>query len=284
MSALLEQRRYFAEELQAVCDLRTQALVDAFATVPREEFLPPGPWVIRSETDYFSGAPRHTPDADARRVCHNVAVAIDPARQLFNGAPSLLGLCIDRLELAPGQRVLHVGCGLGYYSAVMARCVGPDGAIVAVEVDVHLADTARERLAPFSNVTVYCDDGRQPPEGPFDAILVNCGVTHPLPIWLDALRIGGRIMLPLTATAPAMGGIGKGPLLLLTKRDTDFEAKLVTVVAIYSASNIRDGALNERIGRALMKGQYPRLSRLRRDPHEESSDCWLHESGFCLCA
>jgi protein-L-isoaspartate(D-aspartate) O-methyltransferase len=78
MSGLLEQRRYFAEELQAVCGLRTQALVDAFATVPREEFLPPGPWVIRSETDYVTGAPRHTPDADARRVCHNVAVAIDP--------------------------------------------------------------------------------------------------------------------------------------------------------------------------------------------------------------
>jgi len=284
MSGLLEQRRYFAEELQAVCGLRSQALVDAFATVPREDFLPPGPWVIRSETDYFSGAPRQTPDADARRVCHNVAVAIDPARQLFNGAPSLLGLCIDRLELAPGQRVLHVGCGLGYYSAVMARCVGPGGAIVAVEVDPHLADTARERLAPFSNVTVCCDDGRQPPEGSFDAILVNCGVTHPLPIWLDALGIGSRMMLPLTATAPSMGGIGKGPLLLLTKRDTDFEAKLVTVVAIYSASNIRDGALNERIGKALMKGQYPRLSRLRRDTHEESPDCWLHETDFCLCA
>jgi protein-L-isoaspartate(D-aspartate) O-methyltransferase len=284
MSGLLEQRRYFAEELQAVCGLRTQALVDAFATVPREEFLPPGPWVIRSETDYVTGAPRHTPDADARRVCHNVAVAIDPVRQLFNGAPSLLGLCIDRLELAPGQRVLHVGCGLGYYSAVMARCVGSSGMIVAVEVDSKLADAARERLAPFSNVTACCDDGRQPPEGPFDAILVNCGVTHPLPIWLDALRIGGRMVLPVTATAPSMGGIGKGPLLLLTKRDGDFEAKMVTVVAIYSASNIRDAAVNERIGKALMRGQYPRLRRLRRDTHEESPDCWLHETGFCLCA
>jgi hypothetical protein len=60
MSGLLEQRRYFAEELQVVCGLRPQAFVDAFATVPREAFLPPSLWVIRSETDYFSGAPRHT--------------------------------------------------------------------------------------------------------------------------------------------------------------------------------------------------------------------------------
>jgi protein-L-isoaspartate(D-aspartate) O-methyltransferase len=284
VSALREQRRYFAEELEAVCGLRTPALVDAFATVPREEFLPSGPWLIRSETDYFSGVPRHTPDADARRVCHNVAVAIDLARQLFNGAPSILGLCIDRLDLLSGQRVLHVGCGLGYYSAVMALCVGSTGHIVAVEVDEQLADAARKHLASLPNVTVCCDDGSEPPEGVFDAILVNCGVTHPLPVWLDALRIGGRVILPLTATMPSMGGIGKGPLLLLTKRDTDFDAQLITVIAIYSAVGIRDAALNDRIGQSLMKGQYPRLNRLRRDPHNESSECWLHGTGFCLSA
>jgi protein-L-isoaspartate(D-aspartate) O-methyltransferase len=284
MSALREQRRYFAEELEAVCGLRTPALVDAFASVPREAFLPPGPWLIRSETDYLSGAPRHTPDADARRVCHNVAVAIDPARQLFNGAPSLLGTFIDRLGLEPGQRVLHVGCGLGYYSAVMARCVGPSGRIVAVDVDGQLAASARENLASFSNVTVLQGDGSESSDLTYDSILVNCGVTHPLPVWLDALRHGGRMILPVTAAMPQMGGIGKGPLLMLTRRETDFEAKLVTVVAIYSAVGIRDAALNDRIGKALMKGQFPRLNRLRRDAHDESPDCWLHGAGFCLSA
>jgi protein-L-isoaspartate(D-aspartate) O-methyltransferase len=283
VSVLREQRRYFAEELEAVCGLRTPALVEAFATVPREEFLPRGPWLVRSEADYFSSVPRQTPDADPRRVCHNIAVAIDPGRQLFNGAPSLLGQCIDRLELMPGQRVIHVGCGLGYYSAVMARCVGPTGHIVAVEVETELADAARRHLASMPNVTVCCGDGSQLPGGPFDSILVNCGVTHPLPTWLDALGPGSRMILPLTAALPSTG-IGKGPLLLLTKRETDFEAKLVTVVAIYSAVGIRDAALNERIGKMLMKGQFPNLNRLRRDRHDESTDCWLHGSGFCLSA
>jgi protein-L-isoaspartate(D-aspartate) O-methyltransferase len=104
VSGLAEQRRFLAEELEAVCGLRTPALVDAFASVPREAFLPPGPWLVRSETDYLAGAPRHTPDADARRVCHNIAVAIDPARQLSNGVPSLLGTCIDRLALVTPNR------------------------------------------------------------------------------------------------------------------------------------------------------------------------------------
>ena len=200
MSGLAEQRRFLAEELEAVCGLRTPALVDAFASVPREAFLPPGPWLIRSETDYLAGAPRHTPDADARRVCHNIAVAIDPARQLFNGVPSLLGTCIDRLALEPGQRVLHIGCGLGYYSAVIARCVGPTGHAMAVEVDEQLAASATEKLAFLPNVTVQCGDGSDSLNERFDSILVNCGVTHPSPVWLNALRHGGRMILPLTAT------------------------------------------------------------------------------------
>lgn len=284
MSGLGERRRFFAEELEAVCGLRTPALVDAFASVPREAFLPPGPWLIRSETDYLTGAPRHTPDADPRHVCHNIAVAIDPARQLFNGAPSLLGLCIDRLQLQSGQRVLHVGCGLGYYSAVMARCVGATGRVVAVEVDEQLAASAREKLGSLPNVAVQCGDGSESSDETFDSILVNCGVTHPLPVWLDALRPGGRMILPLTATMPQMGNVGKGPLLLLTRRESNFEVTLVTIVAIYSAVGIRDAAANEQIGRALTKGQYPRLNRLRRDTHDESPDCWLHGTGFCLSA
>lgn len=283
MSTLAEQRRYLAEELETVCGLRTSALIDALATVPREDFLPRGPWLIRSETDHLSGASRHTPDGDARWVCHNVAVAIDPARQLFNGAPSVLAMCIDRLELSPGQRVLHIGCGLGYYSALIARCVGAAGHVVAVEVDADLADTARQRLASVPNVSVCCGDGSQPPDETFDAVLVNCGVTHPLPVWLDALHLGGRMIAPITAALPGTS-IGKGPVLLLTKREPDFDAKLLTVVAIYSALGIRDAALNQRIGQTLLKGQFPRLNRLRRDPHDESGDCWLHGSGFCLSA
>ena len=144
-----QRRRFFAEELEAVCRLRTASLVEAFAAVPREAFLPRGPWTVLAETDYSGGATggacgkgaarRLTPDDDPARVYHNIAVGIDPARQLFNGQPGTLAVFIDALALAPGARVLHVGCGLGYYTAVMAHCVGPTGRIVAFEVDAALA-------------------------------------------------------------------------------------------------------------------------------------------------
>jgi protein-L-isoaspartate(D-aspartate) O-methyltransferase len=74
MSEETARRRFFAEEIKAIGNLQTPALVEALATVPREQFLPPGRWVIRGEAD-FGGPPRQTSDPDPRHVYHPGAVA-----------------------------------------------------------------------------------------------------------------------------------------------------------------------------------------------------------------
>jgi hypothetical protein len=86
------RRRFFAEELEAVCRLRTPALVDAFARVERDRFLPPGPWTVVSDggEGFMMGAgvrTRVTPDADPARVHRNIAVAIDPEASRPRSAP-----------------------------------------------------------------------------------------------------------------------------------------------------------------------------------------------------
>lgn len=284
------RRRFFAEELQAVCNLRSPALVDALAAVPREQFLRPGPWTVLGDGgDGFmmGSAPRTrvTPDADPARVYHNIAIAIDQDRQLFNGQPGTLAVWLDALDLTPGGRVLHVGCGLGYYTAVMAHAVGSTGRVVTFEVDESLADAARRTLASCPWVEVRHGDASAALDGTFDAILVNAGVTHPLNSWLDALAPGGRLILPLTGTMPAMGPrIGKGVTWLLTRQDeATLSVRPIGVVAIYSAVGLRDDELNARVGKALMGGpmQWATVKRLRRDAHEASPSCWLHGSGWC---
>ena len=281
---LNDRRRFYADEIGVIANIRTTGLVEALATVPRERFLPPGPWLIRSEIDY-GGGPRQTPDADPRHVYHNVVIAIDPARQLFNGAPSLLSICIDALWLQPGTRALHVGSGTGYYSALMAHVIGPTGSLIAVEIDENLAATARSNLRDMSWVDVRQGDGTAVEPDSFDAILVNAGMTHPHDAWLQALRPGGRLLLPLTFTTPAMGTIGKGVIALVTRNDsTSWDARVVTMTAIYNGVGLRDDRMNDQLREAFMKGMMPSFKRMRRDPHEPSPTCWLHGEAFCFSA
>jgi protein-L-isoaspartate(D-aspartate) O-methyltransferase len=54
-----------------------------------------------------------------------VLVAIDEKRLLNNGPPSFLAILIEALALQEGDHVVHVGCGTGYYSAILAEFVGP---------------------------------------------------------------------------------------------------------------------------------------------------------------
>jgi protein-L-isoaspartate(D-aspartate) O-methyltransferase len=283
------RRRFYAEELEAVCRLRSPALVDALAAVPREQFLPPGPWTVLVDVASVSGSgiqTRVTPDADPARVYHNVGVAIDPSRQLFNGHPGTIAPWIDALDLARGGRVLHVGCGLGYYTAVVAHAIGSSGRVLAFEADDVLANRARANLQSYPQVDARCGDASGQLDGQFDAVLVNAGLTHPLDSWLDAVRPGGKLVLPLTGTMAAMGSnIGKGIVLLLTKQDSgDFAVRLLGFAAIYSAIGVRDAGMNDQIGKAMMAGpmRWQGITRVRRDAHERSESCWLHGSTFCL--
>jgi protein-L-isoaspartate(D-aspartate) O-methyltransferase len=191
----------------------------------------------------FGGPPRETPDADPRHVYHNVVFAIDPARQLFNGQPSTIGMWIDALGLVPGARVLHVGAGLGYYTAIMGHVVGPRGRVVAIEVDEALAFEARSNLLSLPWIDVRHGNATERFGERFDAIVINAGATHPQDAWLEALAPRGRLVVPLTLAMPPGAPLGKGFVVLLDNdRDgLEMSARVLTLVMIYSGLGIRDG-------------------------------------------
>jgi protein-L-isoaspartate(D-aspartate) O-methyltransferase len=149
-------RRWFAEELRYVLHIRSSAVVEAFASVPREHFAGPGPWRIlspRRSEDYWS-----TEDADPSRLYHDVLVAIDETRRLNNGQPSLWAQLFDVLDLAKGDFLIHVGAG--YYSAILAEIVGRKGRVTAIEIDPSLAAEAQRNLAhDWPQVAVVAADG-----------------------------------------------------------------------------------------------------------------------------
>ena len=275
-----ELRRRYAETLRAAANLRSEALVQAFARVPREHFLGPGPWQVLLSPS--GGAYEMTADADPAHLYRNVVVAIDPQRFLNNGHPSSLALWFDALDLRPAERVLHVGCGVGYYTAVLAETVGAAGQVTGVELDRELADRARGNLTYLPHVSVLHGDGAVLDTGPRDAIFVNAGATHPQPLWVDRLTLGGRLMVPLTASLDAgdTNGIGMGLMLKVTREAQGYPAQFVSPVGIFPCIGTR--AADQRLRDAFARGNWDAVRSLRRVPHEVADTCWLHGAAFCL--
>jgi protein-L-isoaspartate(D-aspartate) O-methyltransferase len=283
MDDLTALRRWFAEDLRLRAPVtRNLSVVEAFAAVPRERLLAgPGPWRILAEVR--TDLPFTTPDASAHWLYHDVLVTIDPARQLNNGVPSLWARTFDQLDLRPGERVLQVGAGTGYYSAVLAEIVGPQGRVVAVEYDADLAACARANLAPWRQVEVVAGDGRAHDAGEVDVIVVFAGSTHPAPLWLDRLAPGGRLLMPLTAENRW------GFFLRAVRRDDGFEACSIGWVGIYPCAGGRDAEAAERLRLALMfRDQRPArdlpICALHRGaPDANAMDrVWYQAPGFWL--
>lgn len=274
---LEEALRFYAEELRFTAPVEREEVVAAFARVPRERFLGSPPWQVFME----GGVYREIPGGDPRSTYHNVIFAIDVARRLHNGQPSLLARLIDESGAAPGHHVVHVGCGTGYYSAVLAELVGEAGRVTAIELDEDLALRARENLADWPHVEVKQADGTLFDPGAANAVLVNAGATHPAPVWLDRLLPGASLILPLTVSAPLHG---VGWVLKATQGVRGLAARFICRVGIYPCVGARDDALDRRLREAYARGDEALLQvrSLRRDDHAEGESCWLHSDDFCL--
>jgi protein-L-isoaspartate(D-aspartate) O-methyltransferase len=258
--------------------LRSAALVEALAHVPRERFLGPGPWQVVDRLTPAGLRYVTTPDANPAHVYADVLIAIDASRGLNNGQPSGLASWIDSLELRAGERVIHIGCGTGYYTAILAEIVGRDGRVIGVDVDPQLVQRARENLSYLDQARVIGGDDIRFEPGGVDAVFVNAGATHPLPQWLDALDLGGRLLIPLTASK-GPEGFGSGGMFLVRRTTGGYAVRCVSGVAIYPCIGVRDSSLNLELWR--LKGTESQVHSFRRDAHERDATCWLHSPYGC---
>jgi protein-L-isoaspartate(D-aspartate) O-methyltransferase len=280
-------RHFYSQEIRWLASLSTPGLAEAYARVPREKFLGAPPWKIGSPEQRvmsLSGTSQlsYTPTDDARDLYHNVLVALDSAKDINNGQPSALGRWIDALDLKPGNRAYHLGCGVGYYTAIIAEVVGPTGSVVAIDANAELAARAKENLASYPNVAVHAADGATFDPEACDAMLVNAGVTHPRPVWLERLGEAGRLVLPITMAATPT--VGQGVMIKITRAAAGYSVQNVSVLAIFSGVGMRDPLLEPLMQRALTTGALLKLKSVRRDAHETADTCVLHTREVCLSA
>jgi protein-L-isoaspartate(D-aspartate) O-methyltransferase len=131
--------------------------------------------------------------------------------------PYMVGRMTELLELKGHEKVLEIGAGSGYQTAVLAALAGH---VYAIERLPDLAERGRQRMQKlgFDNVTVDSFDGTYgwPEHAPFDAILVAAGSPRVPPLLCDELADGGRLVIPV-------GERGHQRIAVVTRRGADYE-------------------------------------------------------------
>ncbi|MEM7376060.1 MAG: hypothetical protein AAF460_01020 [Pseudomonadota bacterium] len=188
MDALSAVRRHYAE---GICVGLTHAdrLADAFAVVDRAACLLPPPWSV---IHYLPG--RRSVIQRTSRVedlYHDRLVQLDASRDINNGQPSLWAAAFDCVLNHNPSRVLHLGCGSGYYTALLASLLP--------EAELRFRDL-HPRLQAHAE-SVFAANDRVTPDGeptPVDAIVCSFGCSVLSEALLSRWQDGGVLLAPVT--------------------------------------------------------------------------------------
>jgi protein-L-isoaspartate(D-aspartate) O-methyltransferase len=284
-------RRAYAKQILSFFDVDDARLEAAFAEVPRERYLGPGPWQVMRGVLVYS----MTPSDDPVYVYTDRLFALIKEKGVNNGQPSLHAAWMANAGIRAGEHVVHVGAGTGYYSAILAHLVGPTGRVTAIEFEADLASRAATNLAGVANVRVLSGDACTLAFDPADVIYVNAGFSRVPTTWLDCLRDGGRLLLPMGTRsgmkALVPGQLSDGAQLLrlfksqvvfrIERRGDEFHVKPGVPAAFIPAEGADEGAEAALVA-ALEKGDAKKVTRLYRGGDIPDERCWLRGEGWCL--
>lgn len=185
----------------------------AFAAVPRHHFVPQ---VIDGEVVLTGDEQQRERWLDAVYSDDALLTQSTGSRPTSSSSrPRVMAVMLDLLEVVAGARVLEIGTGTGYNSALLAERLGSEH-VHTVDIHSGLVDAAGVRLGQVGyRPSMRAVDGVNgwPENAPYDRILATCAVTHVPPAWIRQVAAGGRIVAPLTGDP--------GPLLVLDKTAPD---------------------------------------------------------------
>ena len=125
--------------------------------------------------------------SDPADLYGNVLVEIISRKSLNNGEPLAHMRWIESLSLQLGEHVVQIGCGTGYYTAILAELVGTTGRVTAIELEKSLVRRMQDNLKQLPQVEVVHANGVEYPFAAADGIYVCAGATHPVRAWIDRL-------------------------------------------------------------------------------------------------
>jgi len=177
--------------------LKTPRIIEAFRKIKRVDFLP-------KEMEDLAEL--------------NEALPIGYGQTISQ--PLVVAFMIEQLESEPGDKILDVGSGSGWTTALLAEIVGERGKIIAIDIVPELVEFGKKNVEKYNfvkkgQVQFICADGSKgfSKEAPFDKILASAAAEG-LPLaWKEQLKIGGRIVTP----------IGSSIWLFIKKSENNFE-------------------------------------------------------------
>lgn len=170
------------------------SIVKAFQEVRRADFLPPEMQELAS-----------------------LDTALPIGQGQTNSQPTVVAFMLEKLGAREGEKVLDIGAGSGWTTALLSHIVGPKGKVVGIERLEELAERAKKNLAQNKNVLFLCENGSKGYliEAPYDHILVSAALDKKeLPkAWKEQLKQEGNIVVPI-----------ENSVWVFTKKEDEFAA------------------------------------------------------------
>ena len=162
--------------------LKTPRIIEAFRRIKRVDFLP----------------------KDLEDLAElNEALPIGYGQTISQ--PLVVAFMLEQLEPKEGDKILDIGSGSGWTSALLKEIVGKKGRVIAIDIIPELVEFGKNNVAKYNFiekgiVEFICADGSKgyKKEAPYDGILVSAAAQTEVPrAWKEQLKIGGRIVTPI---------------------------------------------------------------------------------------
>lgn len=161
--------------------LKTPEIINAFRKIKRIDFLPKG---MENLAEL------------------NEALPIDCGQTISQ--PLVVAFMLELLEPKKGEKILDIGSGSGWTTALLAEIVGSKGKVIAIEVIPELKEFGEKNIAKYGfaekgTAEFICADGSKgyDKEAPYDKILVSARAEKCFPGWKEQLKASGRIVTPI---------------------------------------------------------------------------------------
>jgi protein-L-isoaspartate(D-aspartate) O-methyltransferase len=157
--------------------LKTPRIINAFKKIKREDFL------IEEEKG-LSELDEALPIGFGQTISQPLVVAF----------------MLEQLNPKMGNKILDIGSGSGWTSALLAEIVGDQGKVIAIEIVPELKESGERNAAKyFKTIDFICADGSRgyEKEAPFDNILASASAQELPEEWKKQLKVGGKIVAPI---------------------------------------------------------------------------------------